>query len=58
VKPVVIPKSLLNKGKNEPSPDAEAVEQVRQLAQDMASKEPEAAARVLRGWLNEGKEQL
>jgi flagellar M-ring protein FliF len=58
VKPIVIPKSLLNKGKNEPSPDAEAIEQVRQLAQDMASKEPEAAARVLRGWLAEGKEQL
>jgi flagellar biosynthesis/type III secretory pathway M-ring protein FliF/YscJ len=56
VKPV-IPKSLLNKQK-EPSPDAEAIEQVRQLAQDMASKEPEAAARVLRAWLAESKEQL
>jgi flagellar M-ring protein FliF len=48
----VIPKSLLNKSK-EPNPDAEAIEQVRQLAQEMASKEPEAAARVLRSWLNE-----
>lgn len=53
----VIPKSLLNKQKESPA-DAEAVEQVRQLAQDMASKEPEAAARVLRNWLNEGKEHL
>ena len=52
----VIPKSLLNKGK-EPNPDAEAIEQVRQLAQDMASKEPEAAARVLRGWLSDAKER-
>ena len=52
----VIPKSLLNKSK-EPNPDAEAIEQVRQLAQEMASKEPEAAARVLRGWLAESKER-
>jgi hypothetical protein len=37
-----------------PEPDAEAVEKVRLLASDMASKEPEAAARVLRSWLNEG----
>jgi len=55
VKPV-IPKSLLNKSK-EPNPDAEAIEQVRQLAQEMAAKEPEAAARVLRGWLAESKER-
>jgi len=55
VKPV-IPKSLLNKSK-EPNPDAEAIEQVRQLAQEMASKEPEAAARVLRGWLSDSKER-
>jgi flagellar biosynthesis/type III secretory pathway M-ring protein FliF/YscJ len=55
VKPV-IPKSLLNKSK-EPNPDAEAIEQVRQLAQDMAAKEPEAAARVLRGWLADSKER-
>jgi flagellar M-ring protein FliF len=55
VKPV-IPKSLLNKSK-EPSPDAEAIEQVRKLAQDMAAKEPEAAARVLRSWLTESKER-
>jgi flagellar biosynthesis/type III secretory pathway M-ring protein FliF/YscJ len=52
----VIPKSLLNKSK-EPNPDAEAIEQVRQLAQDMATKEPEAAARVLRSWLAESKER-
>jgi len=31
----------------------EAVEQVRQLTSQMASSEPEAAARVLRGWLAE-----
>jgi flagellar M-ring protein FliF len=31
----------------------EAVEQVRQLTSQMASNEPEAAARVLRGWLAE-----
>jgi flagellar M-ring protein FliF len=35
-------------------PDA-AVEQVRQMAADLASREPEAAARVIRGWLTEGK---
>jgi flagellar M-ring protein FliF len=46
----VIPKSLLQKSKD-PNPDAEAIEQVRKLAQDMAAKEPEAAARVLRAWL-------
>jgi 1-phosphofructokinase len=39
------------------SGDAEAIEQVRKLAQDMAAKEPEAAARVLRGWLAESKER-
>lgn len=33
----------------------EAVEQVRQMAADLASREPEAAARVIRGWLSEGK---
>jgi flagellar biosynthesis/type III secretory pathway M-ring protein FliF/YscJ len=33
----------------------EAVEQVRQMAADLASREPEAAARVIRGWLTEGK---
>ena len=52
----VIPKDLLNKNRK-PQPDAEAVEQVRQLAMQMAAKEPEAAARVLRGWLNEGKKE-
>lgn len=52
----VIPKSLLNKSK-EPNPDAEAIEQVRLLAQEMAAKEPEAAARVLRGWLTNDKPQ-
>ncbi|HKU44567.1 MAG TPA: flagellar M-ring protein FliF C-terminal domain-containing protein, partial [Polyangiales bacterium] len=31
----------------------EAVEQVRQITSQMASNEPEAAARVLRGWLAE-----
>ena len=55
VKPV-IPKSLLKRSK-EPNPDAEAIEQVRQLAQEMAAKEPEAAARVLRAWLAESKER-
>jgi flagellar M-ring protein FliF len=30
-----------------------AVEQVRQLASELASNEPEAAARVIRGWLSE-----
>jgi flagellar biosynthesis/type III secretory pathway M-ring protein FliF/YscJ len=52
----VIPKSLLNRNK-EPNPDAEAIEQVRKLAQDMATKEPEAAARVLRNWLGQSKER-
>jgi flagellar M-ring protein FliF len=52
----VIPKSLLNRSK-EPNPDAEAIEQVRKLAQDMATKEPEAAARVLRSWLADSKER-
>jgi flagellar M-ring protein FliF len=33
----------------------EAVEQVRQMAADLAAREPEAAARVIRGWLTEGK---
>lgn len=37
-----------------PKEDEEAIEKVRQLASEMASKEPEAAARVLRGWLAEG----
>jgi flagellar M-ring protein FliF len=32
----------------------EALEQVRVLASEMASNEPEAAARVIRGWLNDG----
>lgn len=36
-----------------PAPDEEAIEQVRLLASEMASNEPEAAARVLRGWLAE-----
>ncbi|MET0391260.1 MAG: hypothetical protein ABW321_35130, partial [Polyangiales bacterium] len=43
-----------------PKEDEEAIEKVRQLASEMASKEPEAAARVLRGWLaeaNAAKEQ-
>ena len=31
----------------------DAIEQVRQLASQMASSEPEAAARVIRGWLSE-----
>jgi flagellar M-ring protein FliF len=34
----------------------EAVEQVRQMAADLASREPEAAARVIRGWLTEGEQ--
>ena len=33
----------------------EAVEQVRLLASEMASNEPEAAARVIRGWLNDNQ---
>jgi flagellar biosynthesis/type III secretory pathway M-ring protein FliF/YscJ len=37
-----------------PAPDEQAIEQVRKLASDMASSEPEAAARVLRNWLAEG----
>jgi flagellar biosynthesis/type III secretory pathway M-ring protein FliF/YscJ len=37
----------------EPAPDQDAIEEVRRLASDMASNEPEAAARVLRGWLAE-----
>ena len=36
-----------------PAPDEEAIEQVRKIASDMASSEPEAAARVLRNWLAE-----
>jgi flagellar M-ring protein FliF len=35
----------------------EAVEQVRQLTSQLASNEPEAAARVLRGWLAEQPKQ-
>jgi flagellar M-ring protein FliF len=35
----------------------EAVEQVRQLTSQLASNEPEAAARVLRGWLAENQKQ-
>jgi flagellar M-ring protein FliF len=35
----------------------EAVEQVRQLTSQMAANEPEAAARVLRGWLAESAKQ-
>lgn len=35
----------------------EAVEQVRQLTSQLASNEPEAAARVLRGWLSEQPKQ-
>jgi flagellar M-ring protein FliF len=33
----------------------ETIEQVRLLASELASQEPEAAARVIRGWLTEGR---
>lgn len=42
-------------GKRDQEPDNEAIEKVRQLASEMASKEPEAAARILRGWLADAK---
>jgi flagellar M-ring protein FliF len=50
--PLALPQtSLPNSGKNNASD--EAVEQVRLLASEMASNEPEAAARVIRGWLSD-----
>jgi flagellar biosynthesis/type III secretory pathway M-ring protein FliF/YscJ len=42
-------------GKKDNDTDNEAIEKVRQLASEMASKEPEAAARILRGWLADAK---
>jgi flagellar M-ring protein FliF len=49
-----VPPELLLPNAAPKDPKAEeAIEQVRQLASNMASNEPEAAARVLRNWLAE-----
>jgi flagellar M-ring protein FliF len=49
--PVHIPQGMLS----ESAGNEDAVEQVRLLASQMASSEPEAAARVIRGWLAENQ---
>lgn len=40
-----------------PTPSPDKMEEIRQLASELAGQEPEAAARVIRGWLNEGRKQ-
>lgn len=37
-----------------PTPTPDKMEEIRQLASELAGQEPEAAARVIRGWLAEG----